>query len=106
MIDVEAISQQLHVRAEVLKRIIVSFSQALAGKLAELSEVHEKSDILKMRAILHEIRGTSGNLRLQDVHSSAVTLHEAVKAGAAKEKTTAYLEDLKKKAALLAEDLK
>ena len=106
MIDVEAVSQQLHVRAEVLKKIMVSFSQTLAGKLVELGEAHEKSDILRMRAILHEIRGTSGNLRLQDVYASAVTLHEAVKAGEAKEKTDAYLEDLKKKAALLVEDLK
>ena len=106
MIDLEAISKGLHVRSDILKKIMVGFEQTLVGKLAELAEAHEKSDVLRMRALLHEIRGTSGNLRLQDVYNSAVTLHEAVKAGEDKTKTAAYLEDLKKKAASLSEDLK
>ena len=106
MIDIDAISKEMHVRPEVLKNIMSSFMKTLTSKLTELAEAHEKSDVTRMRAILHEVRGTSGNLRLQDVYSSAVTLHEAVKAGEGREKTTTYLEDLKKKAAFLAEDLK
>ena len=89
------VSQQLHVRPEVLKRIVISFSQTLAEKISQLQTALSANDIAQARALLHEIRGTSGNLRLDDIFSSAKFLHEAVKAGEAQDKLMAYFEALK-----------
>ena len=102
-IDIDAISRELHVRPEVLKRIIAGFSKTLTEKIVQLEDALAKSDTVKMRALLHEIRGTSGNLRLAKVYSSALDLHEAVKANAEKEKLQQYFSVLKSRSAALGE---
>ncbi len=102
-IDIDAISQELHVRPEVLKRIIASFSKTLTEKVINLEHALMKSDVVGMRALLHEIRGTSGNLRLTKVYSAALDLHEAVKANAEREKLSQYLSVLREHSAALDE---
>ena len=94
-ININTISMELHVRPEVLRKIIISFAGTLAIKMVELNSACEKDDMIRMRAILHEIRGTSGNLRLEKLYVAARTLHEAVKAGQAKDKILEYLGALK-----------
>ncbi|MFA5059996.1 MAG: Hpt domain-containing protein [Candidatus Omnitrophota bacterium] len=101
--DAIAVSQQLHVRPEVLKRIVISFSKTLQEKIAGLQEAFNNGDVLKMRALLHEIRGTSGNLRLEKVYSTARVMHEAVKSGEDKNNVAQYFEGLKSSAAQLFE---
>lgn len=96
--DLEQVSQQLHVRPEVLKRLVMSFSKTLSTRMGELGEALSRDDILKMRAILHEVKGTAGNLRLNDVHATADTMHKAVKAGEDKKKIEEYFAVLKSKA--------
>ena len=93
--DIEKVSQELHIRPEVLRRIATSFATTLSAKIQDLQEAMAKDDVLKMRAILHEVRGTSGNLRLEDIFSSARTLHEAVKASEDKTNILEYFEALK-----------
>lgn len=95
LINIDAISQEMHVRPEILKRIITSFAQTLTEKNTGLEDALLKDDALRARAILHEVRGTSGNLRLHEVYDSARILHEAVKAGEPKENLLKYFEVLK-----------
>ncbi len=102
-IDIDAISRELHVRPEVLKRIIAGFSKTLSEKIVQLEGALAKSDTVKMRALLHEIRGTSGNLRLAKIYSSAMDLHEAVKANAENEKLQQFFSVLKSRSAVLDE---
>ena len=100
-INLDVISGELHVRPEILKKIITSFAGTLAVKLAELATACSKDDVARARAILHEVRGTSGNLRLEKVYVTARALHEAVKAGQEKVKILEYLESLKARSAEL-----
>ena len=93
--DAQAISQELCVRSEVLTRLVVSFSDTIVQKISVLEGAFVDNDILKMRATLHEIRGTSGNLRLNSILSSAKVMHEAVKAGEDQSKVSQYFDALK-----------
>ena len=96
--DIQKISEQLRVRPEILKRLIGSFSTTLNAKLQELNQAMSKDDVLKMRAILHEIKGTSGNLRIDQLYAAIEVMHVAVKAGEDKVKITQYFEIVKQKA--------
>ena len=105
-INIDAISQELHVRPEVLKRIVTSFAQTLAEKIIPLEDALLKDDAIRARAILHEIRGTSGNLRLTKIYDAARILHEAVKANEEKNNLLKYFETLKSYALALTEFIK
>ena len=96
--DIEKVSEELHVRTEVLARLVVSFSKTLSDRLVSLEDALNKDDVIKMRAILHEIRGTSGNLRLEGVASTGRVMHEAVKSESDKDKIPEYFKSLKAEA--------
>jgi HPt (histidine-containing phosphotransfer) domain-containing protein len=80
-LDIEKISQELRIRPQVYVRIAASFAQTLKNKLDELAKAFTDNDTEHMRAILHEIRGTSGNLRIAAVAESEAAMREAVKGG-------------------------
>lgn len=94
-LDIEKVSQELRVRPEIFKRLVVSFSKTIVEKMQVLEQALSQSDSVKARALLHELKGTSGNLRLQPVFAAVDTLHVALKAGESKEKQQEYLATLK-----------
>lgn len=96
-IDFDAISQQLKVRPEILKKLIRSFALSLSDKMKGLDEALGQNDASKMRAILHEIKGTAGNLRLETITGAEHVMHEAVKAGEDPQKLQGYLVTLKQR---------
>jgi HPt (histidine-containing phosphotransfer) domain-containing protein len=80
-LDIERISQELRIRPQVYVRIAASFARTLKNKLDELARAFAENDTERMRVILHEIRGTSGNLRITGVAESEAAMREAVKNG-------------------------
>ena len=104
--DAVKVSEELGIRAEVLERLVTSFADTLAEKIKALETAFNDNDVLKMRALLHEIRGTSGNLRLETVISSAKIMHEAVKSGFSKNIIGDYFQDLQKRAGEFQEYIK
>ncbi len=100
-LNFDAISQQLKVRPEILKKLIKSFTLSLTEKMKSLEEALAQNDSTKMRAILHEIKGTAGNLRLESITAPENVMHEAVKAGEDPKKLAEYLNTLKKSVAEL-----
>ena len=93
--DLDAVAQELHIRPEILKRLLESFSVTLAGKVVQLDDLVPANDIEKIRAIMHEVKGTSGNLRLAKVYQTADKMHVAVKAGEAQEIILEYFNAFK-----------
>ncbi|OGX05857.1 MAG: hypothetical protein A2Z88_01150 [Omnitrophica WOR_2 bacterium GWA2_47_8] len=104
-IDYDKISQELKVRPEILKRLILSFSQALADRMVKLEEALKNNDTAQMRAILHEIKGTGGNLRLTTITTAENDMHVAVKAGEEKAKLENYFKVLKQRVSELGQYL-
>lgn len=104
--DMAAVSQELHVRPEILVRLLKSFSVTLAQKIAQLDELIPKNDVLQIRAIMHEVKGTSGNLRLKKVYESADVMHVAVKAGDPQEKVLPLFTTFKNESALFIDHFK
>ena len=94
-LDIEKISQELRVRPEIFKRLVISFSKSIVEKIQILEQALTQDDSVKARAILHELKGTSGNLRLQPIFEAVETLHVAVKAGEPKVKQQEYRTNLK-----------
>ena len=94
-LNIEEISNELRVRPEIYRRLLHSFSKTIIEKMQVLEEALKTDDVMKMRAILHEVKGTSGNLRLKAMSETANTLHVAVKAGEPKEKLEEYFVSLK-----------
>ncbi len=94
-IDFAAISQQLKIRPEILKKLIKSFSSTLLEKMTVLESTLAKNDTMQMRMILHEIKGTAGNLRLATISEAESVMHEAVKAGEGKDNLEGYFKTLK-----------
>ena len=95
--DFALVSAELCIRPEVLKRLVVSFGKTIATKTHALEAALADNDIVKARAVLHEVRGTSGNLRLASVLAPAKMLHEAIKANESSEKIAQHLSNFKAK---------
>jgi len=93
-IDVEKISSELKIRPEVYVRIVGSFVNSLPGKLNRLNEALSVNDRDQMRMILHEIKGTAGNLRLTTISAPQEVMHVAVKAGEDQKQLSRYFENL------------
>ena len=81
-IDVKQISEELRIRPEIYMKIVTNFAMSLSGKMKIISEAITGDNRDQLRMILHEIRGTAGNLRLRNVSSAETVMHDAVKAGA------------------------
>jgi HPt (histidine-containing phosphotransfer) domain-containing protein len=79
--DIEAVSAQLRIRPDIYLKIVASFSESLTGKMQHLNDALAQDDRDQMRMILHEIKGTAGNLRLHTITGPETALHMAVKAG-------------------------
>lgn len=88
LFDTKAISDELHVRDEVLTRLLKNFSQTLAKNLLMLDAALAVEDIAQARAILHVVKGTAGNLRLDRIYEAAHSMHEAVLAKAPDNRVT------------------
>ena len=93
-IDVNKVSSELRIRPEVYMRIVSSFTSSLPGKLSRLNEALSVNDRDQMRMILHEIKGTAGNLRLTTISQPQETMHVAVKAGEDQKQLSKYFQDL------------
>ncbi len=89
-LDIDKVSQELRVRPEILKRLIISFSKSLTEKILNLKQALDLNDVTKARALLHELKGTSGNLRVTDVYQAVDVLHVAVKTSESPEKIHDY----------------
>ncbi|MFA6378521.1 MAG: Hpt domain-containing protein [Candidatus Omnitrophota bacterium] len=98
--DTLAVSQELHVRPEILTKLLKSFSNTLSQKIAQLDDFMLKNDVIQIRAIMHEVKGTSGNLRLKQVYEAADAMHVSVKAGDPAEKITELFGVFRKEAFL------
>lgn len=95
-LDVEGISKELRIRPEIYLKIVSSFTATLGDKIAKLGEAVETNNIEQMRVILHEIKGTAGNLRLKTICDPEHVMHVAVKEdGAPQEKLREYFQALK-----------
>ena len=94
-VDVEKISQELRIRPHIYVKLLKSFADNLVGKLKLLNEAMTINDRDQMRMILHEIKGTAGNLRLYNITGPEAVLHVAVKAGESQKILAAHLEVLR-----------
>lgn len=105
-LEIEKISAELRVRPDILLKLITSFSNSLPQKIGNLREAVLQNDTMKMRSLLHELRGTSGNLRLQPLAQAVIVMHEAVKAGQPQDKITEYFQAVFEQTELLAQRIK
>ncbi len=94
-LDVEQVSRELRIRPEIYVKIVVSFANSLAGKLKALSEALAIKNNDQVRMILHEIKGTAGNLRLKNIAEAENIMHVAVKAGENSKQLSQYYENLR-----------
>lgn len=81
-IDVQQISSELRIRPAIYVKIVNNFALSLDGKIKILSEAIAGNNRDQMRMVLHEIKGTAGNLRLRSISNVEAAMHDAVKAGA------------------------
>ena len=105
-LDVAAISQELRIRPEIYLKIVTSFAQNLAGKMAALNTAVAANDTAQMRIILHEIKGTAGNLRLKNLMAAEIVMHEAVLKGEPKDTLSKLFEGLNAEVLRLQEFIK
>lgn len=105
-LDVAGVSQELRIRPEIYVKIVVSFAQNLTAKMAVLNTAVIANDVQQMRVILHEIKGTAGNLRLKDIMTTEAAMHDAVLKGEAQEKISKLFEGLNAEVLRLQEFIK
>ena len=97
-LDADGISAELKIRREIYLRIVTSFSATLQEKISVLEQALQSRDHECLRRTLHEIKGTSSNLRLRDISAAEQLMHEEVKGAADPAKMVQYLESIKKEA--------
>ena len=93
-LDIEGVSAELKIRPEIYIKIVTSFVNSLTDKMRRLNEAISLNNADQMRMILHEIKGTSGNLRLSSLSGPHELLHSAVKSGADQRTLTQHFEAL------------
>ena len=93
-LDVAGVSQELRIRPEIYVKIVTSFAQNLTAKMAALNTAVIGNDAQQMRIILHEIKGTAGNLRLKDLMGAEILMHDAVLKGDTQDKISKLFEGL------------
>lgn len=106
LLDVVGVSQELRIRPEIYLKIVLNFAQNLTAKMATLNTAVIANDIPQMRIILHEIKGTAGNLRLKNVIAAETLMHEAVLKGEPQEKISKLFEGLNTEVLRLQEFIK
>lgn len=106
LLDVAAVSQELRIRPEIYLKIVLNFAQNLTAKMAALNTAVIANDAQQMRIILHEIKGTAGNLRLKNLISVEALMHEAVLKGEPQEKVSKLFEGLNAEVLRLQEFIK
>ncbi|MDP8263988.1 MAG: Hpt domain-containing protein [Candidatus Aceula lacicola] len=104
--DINKVCEELHVRAEILEKLLKSFTGTLEQKIAQLDVLVPQNDVDKVRAIMHEVKGTAGNLRLGKVYKTADAMHVAVKAGEPQEKVVELFSAFKKESELFFNHMK
>jgi HPt (histidine-containing phosphotransfer) domain-containing protein len=105
-LDINAISQELRIRPEIYLKIATSFAQNLTAKMTALNTAVIANDTQQMRVILHEIKGTAGNLRLKDVMAVETVMHDAVLKGETQDKISKLFEGLNAEVLRLQEHIK
>ncbi|MDP8265341.1 MAG: Hpt domain-containing protein [Candidatus Aceula meridiana] len=104
--DIAAVATELRIRPEILKKLLESFSNTLSEKIIQLDMLVPVNDTDKIRAIMHEVKGTGGNLRLTKVYETADTMHVAVKAEEPQNKILNLFEEFKEASNLFIEHIK
>ena len=94
-IDVQETSEKLKIRPQIYVKLVISFTNSLDSKLKILNDALAANDRDQMRMILHEIKGTAGNLRLHNILGPEAILHTAVKAGESQAVLYKHLDILK-----------
>lgn len=102
-IDVDQISKELRIRPEIYIKIAIGFATNLSQKLISLNNALAENNKEEMRRILHEIKGTSSNLRLQNISEPENIMHIAVKSGEPTENLEKYFKTLKNESGRLEE---
>lgn len=95
-IDIQQVSQELRIRPEIYLKILKSFAESLPGKMSQISNALALNNTDQVRMILHEIKGTSSNLRAQNVLSAETIMHVAVKSNESSQNINKYFENLSK----------
>ena len=96
ILDITAISQELRIRPEIYCKILKNFTSSLEGKMRNLSQAILINNLDQARMILHEIKGTAGDLRLKNLLGPEESLHTAVKADENAARLHQYYQDLKR----------
>lgn len=97
--DINTVSQDLRIRSEILQKLIISFSKTLSDKIDQLNTLVPQNHTEQIRAIMHEIKGTSGNLRLTNIYRATDKMHVAVKSGEEESVIVGYFQEFKNEVA-------
>jgi HPt (histidine-containing phosphotransfer) domain-containing protein len=97
-LDIVQISSELRIRPEIYLRIVTSFSKTLQEKILILKQALQPIDLETLRRVLHEIKGTSSNLRLHNVSAAEQLMHDEVKGAGDQQKMENYLNLIKTEA--------
>jgi len=97
-IDVTKICEQMKIRPTIYVKLVTSFTESLEHKFNVFQQALEQNNREQMRMIMHEIKGTASNLRLNNIIGPQAVLHTAVKAGEKKEALSRHFEILKDEA--------
>ena len=66
--DVEALKNELELDDEDIVELFHDFKEFINETISELKSAVESGDMTKSRALSHSIKGSAGNLRIQEVH--------------------------------------
>lgn len=63
-----------------VKEIFDLFFESLPGLLSEIEEALQEDDFYKLERAIHKLKGTSGNLMIQDMYKLIVKMEQLSKA--------------------------
>lgn len=83
--NVDALIEELELDKEDIVELLGDFNDFLKSSLPELEAAINSGDIAQTRSVSHSIKGSAGNLRVQDVFEIAKQMQDAADANKAEE---------------------
>lgn len=70
------LAEELKLKAELIENLLEKYKENTEKELAKIKEKLEQADYSKVKELLHKLKGTSFNLRLQELGEMFASLHK------------------------------
>lgn len=83
--DIDALIEELELDREDVNELLVDFREFLEETMVDLESKVNGEELVEARALAHSLKGSAGNLRVNQIYGTAKAMQDVADAGNAAE---------------------